>query len=129
MVRLSYHRPPVFRPDHERGTLVIYELRVYRCIPGRLPDLLKRFEAVTLKIWERHGVRQVGFWTTVIGEDNQVLYYMLEWKDMAERERVWGGFMADPEWVKERGASEKNGPILAQISSSFLAPTAFSKLR
>jgi hypothetical protein len=108
---------------------VIYELRVYRCMPGRLPDLLKRFEAVTLKIWERHGIRQVGFWTTLVGDNNQELHYMLEWKDMAERERIWGAFMADAEWIKARGESEKNGPILAQISNSMLAPTAFSKLK
>lgn len=108
---------------------MIYELRVYQCMPGKLPDLLKRFESVTLKIWERHGIRQVGFWTTLVGDNNQVLHYMLEWKDMAERERIWGGFMTDPEWVTARGESEKNGPILAQISNSILAPTAFSKLK
>ena len=53
---------------------MIYELRVYRCMPGRLPDLNKRFETVTLKMWEKHGFRQVGFWTTVIGESNQELH-------------------------------------------------------
>ena len=45
---------------------MIHELRIYRCVPGRLPALLKRFEAVTLKLWDKHNIRQVGFWTTVI---------------------------------------------------------------
>jgi hypothetical protein len=108
---------------------MIYELRIYRCLPGRLPELNKRFSEVTLKIWERHGIRPVGFWTTLIGESNQDLTYLLEWKDMAERERVWNGFMADPEWLKARGESEKSGPIVANINSSFLTPTAFSKLK
>lgn len=108
---------------------MIHELRIYRCLPGRLPELNKRFEAATLKIWEKHGFRPVGFWTTVIGESNQDLTYLLEWKDLAERERVWAAFMADPEWLKARGESEKGGPIVAQITSSILAPTAFSKLR
>jgi len=57
---------------------VLHELRIYRCVPGRLPDLLKRFESVTLKIWEKHTIRPVGFWTTVIGESNQDLSYLLE---------------------------------------------------
>ena len=107
----------------------MYELRVYRCVPGRLPDLSRRFETVTLKIWDKHGIRPVGFWTTLIGESNQDLYYLLEWKDLAERERVWGGFMSDPEWLKARAESEKNGPIVAQISNTILAPTAFSKMQ
>ena len=52
---------------------MIYEMRVYHCIPGRLPALLKRFEGVTLSIWERFGIKQAGFWTTVIGGSNQTL--------------------------------------------------------
>lgn len=75
---------------------MMYELRVYQCMPGRLPDLNKRFETITLKLWEKHGIRAVGFWTTLVGASNQELHYMLEWKDMAERERVFGGFMGDP---------------------------------
>ena len=108
---------------------MIYELRVYRCVPGRLPDLNKRFEAVTLKLWEKHGIRPVGFWTTLIGESNQDLSYLLAWQDLAERERVWAGFMSDPDWLKARAETEKNGPIIANITNTILAPTAFSRLR
>lgn len=108
---------------------MIHELRVYRCMPGRLPDLNKRFEGVTLKLWEKHGFRPVGFWTTVIGESNQDLTYLLEWQNLAERERVWAAFMGDPDWLKARAESEKNGPIVANITSSILAPTAFSRLK
>ena len=46
---------------------MIYELRIYTCLPGRLPALHKRFESATLKLWDKHGIRPVGFWTTVIG--------------------------------------------------------------
>ncbi len=108
---------------------MIYELRVYRCVPGRLPDLNRRFESVTLKLWEKHGIRPAGFWTTLIGESNQDLHYLLEWRDLAERERVWGGFMADPDWQKARAETEKNGQIVANISSTILAPTAFSRMK
>ena len=108
---------------------MLYELRVYRCIPGRLPVLHKRFEQSTLPLWDRHGIRQVGFWTIVIGDGSHDLYYMLEWKDMAERQQKWGAFAADPEWIAKRADSEKDGPILANITSSFLAPTAYSRLK
>ena len=56
---------------------MIYELRVYRCLPNRLPALLKRFETKTLRLWEKHGIRQAGFWTTMIGESNHELTYLL----------------------------------------------------
>ena len=67
---------------------MIHELRIYHCMPGRLPDLNKRFDTITLKLWERHGIRQAGFWTVLVGDSNLDLYYLLEWQDMAERERV-----------------------------------------
>src|SRR6266702_6168594 len=65
---------------------MIYEMRQYRCVPGRLPALLKRFETATLKLWEKHGIRQAGFFTTLIGESNQELTYFLAWESLAERE-------------------------------------------
>ena len=108
---------------------MIHELRISKCLPGRLPDLNKRFETVTLKLWEKHGFRPVGFWTVRIGPSNQDLYYLLEWKDMAERERMWDGFMSDPEWLKARSESERNGPIVSNIENMILSPTVYSNLK
>ena len=108
---------------------MIYELRVYECVPGRLPDLLKRFDTITLKIWEKHGIRQAGFWTTLVGQSNQTLHYLLAWESLAEREKRWSAFMADPEWNSARAQTEANGPIVAKVTNSILAPTAFSAVR
>ena len=91
---------------------MIHELRIYECVPGRRPDLNKRFDTITLKLWEKHGIKQAGFWTTVIGESNQTLYYMLEWESLAERERKWNAFGADPEWLAARAQTEANGAIV-----------------
>lgn len=108
---------------------MIYELRVYRTLPGRMPALLKRFESLTLPIWERHGIRQAGFWTTVIGESNNELTYLLAWDSLAEREKRWAAFGADPEWIAGRTASEEDGPIVASFSNQILQPTSFSSVR
>ena len=108
---------------------MIHELRVYRCVPGRLPALLARFETHTLKLWDKHGIRQAGFWTTLIGESNQELTYMLAWESLAERERKWGAFMAAREWQAVRAESERDAPIVANVTSQLLAPTAFSAIR
>jgi hypothetical protein len=108
---------------------MLYELRVYTCIPGRLPALLKRFETATLRIWEKHGIRQAGFWTVQIGESNNDLHYLLAWESLAERERRWGAFQADPEWIAARAESERDGAIGGSIKSMILQPTAFSSVR
>ena len=85
---------------------MIYEMRVYRCLPGRLPALLKRFENVTLKLWDKHGIRPAGFFTTLIGESNQELTYMLAWESLAEREKKWAAFQSYPEWIAARAKTE-----------------------
>ena len=108
---------------------MIYEQRLYRAMPGRLPNLLARFQNHTLDLWERHGIRQAGFWTTLIGESNQDLCYMLAWESLEERERKWTAFLADPDWIKARADSEKDGPILANAASQILVPTAFSSVK
>jgi hypothetical protein len=107
---------------------MVYEMRVYHCCPGKLPALLKRFEEVTLGIWQRFGIRQAGFWTVEVGESNHDLVYLLAWESLAERERVWPAFMADPEWLKKRAESEAAGPIVANITNTILKPTSFSSV-
>ena len=110
---------------------MIHELRIYHCVPGRLPALLKRFETITLKLWERHGIRQAGFWTVAIGESNQDLYYLLEWESLAEREQKWNAFAPDPEWLAKRTEEKAVGTsiwllALATICPSFSVSARFS---
>ena len=57
---------------------MIHELRIYHCVSGQIPVLLKRFEEITLPLWEKHGICQAGFWTVEVGPSNHDLYYMLE---------------------------------------------------
>jgi NIPSNAP len=108
---------------------MIYELRVYHCLPGRLPALLKRFETVTIRLFERHGIKQLGFWTVAVGESNQDLVYILQWESLADREKRFAAFQSDPEWIEARRKSEEDGPLLASISNSILTPTTFSAAR
>ena len=78
---------------------MIYELRIYHAMPGRLPALISRFQNHTLQIWEKHGIRQAGFWTTLVGEsESNQLTYLLAWNNLAEREERWSAFLTDPEF-------------------------------
>ena len=108
---------------------MIYEVRIYRCVPGRLPALLNRFANITLKIWERHGIKQAGFWTTLVGESNQDLHYLLAWESLADRDKKWAAFQADPEWIAKRAETEKDGAIVANVDVQILQPTAFSSVK
>jgi hypothetical protein len=108
---------------------MIYELRNYRCLPGRMSALLSRFQDHTLPLWEKHGIRQVGFWTTLVGQSSQQLTYMLVWDSAAEREKRWDNFRIDPEWLEIVAETERDGPIVENISNELLAPTAFSAMK
>ena len=105
---------------------MIYEQRIYHAMPGRMPDLLRRFEQVTLPIWARLGISQAGFWTVLVGGSNHDLIYLLAWNTMAERDRIWTAFTVDPEWLEKRAKTEENGPLISSFSNAFLQPTTFS---
>lgn len=108
---------------------MIVELRVYYCEPTRLPALINRFETITLGFFEKYGIEQVGFWTTLVGPDNHALTYLLKWRDMAHRDEAWSAFQADPDWIEQRNATEAERVIVNRIENAFLAPTDFSALR
>lgn len=108
---------------------MIVEMRIYHCAPTRLPALLSRFENITLAFFEKYGIRQIGFWTTLAGPSNHALTYMLQWESLAEREQKWNAFQADADWIAKRAATEAEQPIVERIENHFLSPTAFSALR
>ncbi len=107
---------------------MIHELRIYEGAAGKLPALNKRFETITLKLWEKHGIRQAGFWTAEIGTSNELIY-LLEWESLAERDEKWTAFQADPEWIQKRAETEVEGPLVARLHNSILRPTSYSSVK
>ena len=108
---------------------MLYELRIYHCMPGKLPAVVARFENATVALFEKHGIQQVGFWTVNIGESNADLYYILKWDSLDERQKKFGAFAVDPDWIAARDKSEEGGPLIVSITNSILAPTKFSALK
>lgn len=107
---------------------MFYELRVYRVMPGRMPDVLDRFEKVVFPQWEKYGIRAAGFWTTVIGDCHRDLHQLLVWESLAEREKKFTAFSTDPEFREQMAETEKNGVLVESVSNSILAPTRFSAM-
>ena len=107
---------------------MIYELRVYTAMPGKMPALQARFRDHTTKLFEKHGIKNVGYWTNMIGGKSDQLIYMLAYEDLGARQKSWASFGADPEWQAARNESEKDGLLVHHVENSILNPTNFSPL-
>lgn len=100
---------------------MLYELREYHCVPGRLPDLIHRFQTQTTVLWRELGIQPIAFFTTVIGPSSTRLTYLLEWDSLAERERLWDDFLKDERWLAIRQQTESNGPLLDFVENRILS--------
>jgi hypothetical protein len=113
------------KPSPARGRL--FEMRTYYTLPGRLDALNARFREHTNKLFVKHGMELVGYWTPQ-GKDN-TLVYILAYPNRVAREASWKAFQADPEWKAAREASEKDGKIVDKVESVFLDPTDYSPIK
>ena len=107
---------------------MLYELRIYDIVPGKLRATHDRFANLTLGLFKKHGIQVVGFWTDEVGTNNR-LTYMLSFRDMAHREQAWGAFQRDPDWVRGSAESEREGPLVAQVHNTFMRPTSYSPMQ
>jgi hypothetical protein len=108
----------------------VFEIRTYTAHPGKLDALNARFRNHTVKLFERHGMTNVGYW---VPQDaplaDNTLIYVLAHKDREAAKKSWDAFRKDAEWVKARTESEAQGPIVAKLESVFLSPTDYSALK
>jgi len=108
-----------------------FELRTYTASPGKLDALNVRFRDHTIALFKKHGMEVVGFWEPLDKEAGagEKLIYILSHASRAAAEASWKEFRADPEWVKVKADSEKDGPLTTKIESVFLAGTDYSPLK
>ena len=104
----------------------IYELRTYVAEPGRMDVLLARFRNHTVELFARHGMTNIGYWIEC--ERPDTLVYLLAHADRRSATASWEAFRSDPEWVRVKSESEKDGPVVQSVTSTFLEPTDFSPL-
>ena len=109
---------------------MIYELRIYWAAPGKTQALHNRFRTLTLRIFARHDMQVVGFWTPEPATpESGDLVYILAFPDANAMEKAWRAFRADPEWIEGRAASEVDGKLAERVSSVTLTPTDYSPLQ
>jgi hypothetical protein len=113
--------------DSTQSSTAVYELRIYHAAPGKLADLLARFRDHTVKLFERHGIHSVAYWTPVDDpQKNDTLVYILRHPSREAATANWKSFQDDPEWKSVRDKSEANGKIVEKVDSTFMALTDFS---
>jgi NIPSNAP len=115
------------RGDPKQASTTVYELRIYHAAPGKLGELLARFRDHTTKLFEKHGMKSIAYWTPV-DEPNRgnMLIYILQHPSREAAAANWKSFQDDPEWKRVKEESEANGKLTEQIDSTYLALTDFS---
>jgi NIPSNAP len=115
------------RADPKQVATTVYELRVYHAAPGKLGELLARFRDHTTKLFEKHGMKDVAYWTPVDEpERDNMLIYILQHPSREAATANWKSFQDDPEWKRVKEESEANGKLAERIDSTFMALTDFS---
>jgi hypothetical protein len=120
----------------------VYEMRTYTATEGKLANVNARFRDHTQRIFAKHNMKSVGYWTPLEAptgppqaapctapKPDTTLIYILEHPSREEATKNWAAFRADPEWQKAKTESELAGPIVAKAESVFLTPTDYSPIK
>jgi hypothetical protein len=123
----SWHQSSV---AHAQNAGRVFELRTYTAPDGKLPDLQARFRNHTMRIFERHGMKNVGYWVPQDppNKDN-TLIYIISHESREAAKKSWAAFGADPEWQKVAKESQMNGKIIAGITSVYMDATDYSPIK
>ena len=110
-----------------QNSTTVYELRIYHVYDGKLEDLLRRFREHTTRLFEKHGIKNIAYWTpTDEPLKGKTLVYILAHPSRDAATANWQAFRDDPEWQSVRDKSEANGKLVEKIESTFLVLTDFS---
>ncbi len=120
-----------FADDDKKETRV-FEMRIYTTHDGKLDALHKRFRDHTNRMFKKHGMQLVGYWTPTDEEESKnTLVYILAYPSREAADKSWAAFRADPEWqaVFKKSHEEAGGPIVKKVESRFLTPTDYSPIK
>ncbi len=105
-------------------------MRTYITHPGRLDALQARFRNHTTKLFEKHGMSNIGYWTPQDEPASKnTLIYVIAHKSREDAKKSWDAFRADPVWQKAQKESEADGKIVLKVESVFMDATDYSKIK
>ena len=107
-----------------------FEMRTYIASPGKIAALHSRFRDHTCKLFEKHGMQNIGYWQQTSGDNAEnLLVYVLAYPSEDARKKSWDAFVNDPDWKKAKAESEKDGVLVAKVDSRFMKPTDYSAIK
>jgi hypothetical protein len=113
--------------DAMTGSAKVYELRIYHVVPGKLDNLVARFRDHTDKLFAKHEMKSVAYWTALDEPvKSSTFFYILEHPSREAATANWKAFQDDPEWKAVKAKSEENGKLVEKIDATFLTLTDFS---
>lgn len=115
----------VLKTQHKEDDGKYYEMRIYYAPQGKLDDLHARFRNHTVKLFEKHGMENIGYWVPVDNTENKIIY-ILSYPNKEAREKSWKAFGNDPVWKKVHEASERKGKLVDKVESIFMKTADFS---
>jgi len=108
----------------------VFELRTYTATPGNLDNLHARFRDHTTRIFRKHGMEVIGYWSPTSDEESEdTLVYLLGHDNQEAANASWQAFIADPEWERVAEESNRNGQILGGIERKYMVATDYSPMR
>ena len=121
---------PAAADDPKPADTRVFEMRTYYAHPGKMKDLHARFRDHTCKLFEKHGMTLIGFWSpTDPKQAEEKMVYILAYPSKEAADKAWTAFRADPDWLKAKAESEKDGPLVQKVESKYLTPTDYSKIK
>ena len=113
-----------------------FEMRTYHAAEGKLEDLHTRFRNHTNRLFKKHGIDMIGYWTATDAPggapgsaSKDTLVFILAYPSRDERDKRWNAFAGDPEWKKAKDESEKKGPLVTKVEQVFMTPTDYSPIK
>ena len=134
LVGLAIVTMAVVEVQHVRGGKKVdqrvFEIRTYYAQPGKMKELHARFRDHTVKLFEKHGMTNVGYWSPADDKGaEEKMIYILAYPSKEAADASWKGFRSDPAWIAARDASEKNDKLILKIESVYLNPTDYSPMK
>jgi hypothetical protein len=122
--------PAEEKAEAKKADTRVFEMRTYYAHPGKMKDLHARFRDHTCKLFEKHGMTIIGFWSpTDAKESDEKMVYILAYPSKEAADKSWKAFREDPEWKEAAAESEKNGKLVAKVESLWLNPTDYSPIK
>jgi hypothetical protein len=130
MTGLTWRAPGEEKKAVNSTATRVFEMRTYYAHPGKMKALHARFRDHTCKLFEKHGMTLIGFWSpTDPKEAEEKMVYILAYPSKEAADKSWAAFRSDPDWKVAREASEKDGPLVMKVDSVYLNPTDYSRIK